>query len=96
MIFLAVAKGERRGEARQLGDFPNRAYHLGRFVERLAKKGRRLAFCYEAALAAMAFAASSRVQDTSAWRRRIPDPAEVAHATMAVSQSSESFNNYRL
>jgi hypothetical protein len=62
----------------------------------LPRRGDGLRFVLRRDLAAMAFTASSRVQATSAWRRRILDPAELAHATMAVSQSSESFNNCRL
>ena len=37
-------------EVRQLGNFLNRADHVGRLVERLSKTGvQRLRFCYEAA-----------------------------------------------
>lgn len=48
-ISIAVADGARGGEVRQLGDFLNRADHVGKLVERLSKTGvQRLRFCYEA------------------------------------------------
>jgi transposase len=48
-ISIAVADGARGGEVRQLGNFLNRADHVGKLVERLSKTdGRRLRFCYEA------------------------------------------------
>jgi transposase len=47
-ISVAVAEGARGGEVRQLGNFPNRVDHIRKLVERLAKGGYRLAFCYEA------------------------------------------------
>jgi transposase len=48
-ISIAVADGVRGGEVRQLGNFLNRADHVGKLVERLSKRGgQRLRFCYEA------------------------------------------------
>ena len=48
-ISVAVAAGARGGEVRHLGDFLNRADHVGKLVERLSKtSGPRLRFCYEA------------------------------------------------
>jgi transposase len=48
-ISIAVADGVRGGEVRQLGNFLNRADHVGKLVERLSKTGgQRLRFCYEA------------------------------------------------
>jgi transposase len=48
-ISIAVAGGARGGEVRQLGNFLNRADHVGKLVERLSKTGgQRLRFCYEA------------------------------------------------
>ena len=48
-ISIAVADGARGGEVRQLGNFLNRADHVGKLVERLSKAGgQRLRFCYEA------------------------------------------------
>ena len=48
-ISVAVADGARGGEVRQLGNFLNRADHVGKLVERLSKTGvQRLRFCYEA------------------------------------------------
>jgi len=45
---LAVAEGARDGEVRELGNFLNRPDHIAKLVERLAKGGRSLSFCYEA------------------------------------------------
>ena len=47
-IAVAVAEGGRSGEVRQLGTFPNRADVLRKMVERLARPGGQLSFCYEA------------------------------------------------
>ena len=48
-ISVAVADGARGGEVRHLGNFLNRADHVGKLVERLSKTGvQRLRFCYEA------------------------------------------------
>ena len=47
-IAVAVAEGGRSGEVRQLGTFPNRADALRKMVERLARPGGQLSFCYEA------------------------------------------------
>jgi transposase len=47
-ISIAVADGARGGEVRRLGDFLNRADHVGKLVKRLSKTGQRLRFCYEA------------------------------------------------
>ena len=48
-ISIAVADGARGGEVRHLGNFLNRADHVGKLVERLSKTGgQRLRFCYEA------------------------------------------------
>ena len=38
----------RSGEVRHLGTFANRADQIAKMVEKLAKDGRRLSFCYEA------------------------------------------------
>src|SRR6201987_1692592 len=47
-ISIAVAGGARGGEVRQLGNFLNRADHVGKLVERLSKTGgQRLRFWYE-------------------------------------------------
>ena len=47
-VSVAVAKGVQGGEVRQLGSFPNQADGIAKLVERLAKGGQRLNFCYEA------------------------------------------------
>ena len=48
-IAVAVADGARGEEVRHLGNFLNRADHIGKLVERLSKTGgQRLRFCYEA------------------------------------------------
>jgi transposase len=47
-IVVAVAEGARGGELRELGNFLNRPDHIAKLVERLAKDGRSLSFCYEA------------------------------------------------
>jgi transposase len=47
-IAVAVAECARGGEVRGLGNFPNRPDHIKRFVERLARGGHTLSFCYEA------------------------------------------------
>jgi transposase len=47
-ISVAVAEEGRGGEVRHVGVVPNRPDHIGKLVERVAKGGRRLSFCYEA------------------------------------------------
>ena len=48
-ISIAVADGAGGGEVRHFGNFPNRADHVSKLVERLSKTdGERLRFCYEA------------------------------------------------
>ncbi|MGB7599432.1 MAG: IS110 family transposase [Candidatus Sulfotelmatobacter sp.] len=47
-IAVAVAEGARGGEVRGLGNFINHPDHIKKLVERLAKGGRVLSFCYEA------------------------------------------------
>jgi transposase len=47
-VSVAVAEGGRGGDVRHLGTFANRADHIGKMAARLAAKGRRLNFCYEA------------------------------------------------
>lgn len=47
-VAVAVAEGVRGGEVRQFGTIPNRADHIAKLAEKLAKGGRRLSFCYEA------------------------------------------------
>jgi transposase len=47
-VSVAVAEGQRGGEVRHLGTFPNRADQIARVAQRLAREGRRLSFCYEA------------------------------------------------
>ncbi len=47
-IAVAVAEGARGGEVRGLGNFINHPDHIKKLVERLAKGGRSLSFCYEA------------------------------------------------
>jgi transposase len=47
-IAVAVAEGARGGEVRELGNFLNHPDHIAKLVERLAKGGRSLSFCYEA------------------------------------------------
>ena len=46
-IAVAVAEGARVGEVRELGNFLNHPDHIRKLVERLAKGGRPLSFCYE-------------------------------------------------
>ena len=48
IIAVAVAEGARGGEVRELGNFINHPDHIKKLVERLAKGGRSLSFCYEA------------------------------------------------
>jgi transposase len=47
-ISVAVAEGQRGGEVRHVGVFPNRPEQIAKLVERLGKGERRLSFCYEA------------------------------------------------
>lgn len=47
-IAVALAEGGRGGEVRELGNFINHPDHIKKLVERLAKGGRSLSFCYEA------------------------------------------------
>ena len=47
-VSVAVAEGQRGGEIRHLGTFPNRSDQIAKFAQRLAREGRRLSFCYEA------------------------------------------------
>jgi transposase len=47
-VSVAVAEAGRGGEVRHVGVVANRPDHIGKLVERLAKSGRRLSFCYEA------------------------------------------------
>jgi transposase len=47
-VSVALAEGRRGREVRHVGVFANRADQIGKLVERLAKGGRRLSFCYEA------------------------------------------------
>jgi transposase len=47
-VSVALAEGRRGGEVRYLGAFENRADVLTKMVERLARGGHRLSFCYEA------------------------------------------------
>jgi len=47
-IAVAVAEGGRRGEVRQVGVFANRWEIIGKLVRRLAARGQRLSFAYEA------------------------------------------------
>jgi transposase len=47
-ISVAVAEGDRRGEVRHLGVFANRSDVITKLVRRLAAKGKRLNFVYEA------------------------------------------------
>jgi transposase len=47
-ISVAVARGERGGEARHWGTIPNRPDHVRRLAEKLSCDGQRLHFCYEA------------------------------------------------
>jgi transposase len=47
-VSVAVAEGVHGGEVRHLGNFPNQSDVLGKLVQRLARGGRRLSFCYEA------------------------------------------------
>ena len=46
-VCVAVAKGGRGGEVRQLGVFDNRPELLRKLAARLSKGGQRLSFCYE-------------------------------------------------
>jgi len=47
-ISVAIAQGERGGELRHLGTVPHRPDHVRKLVEKLAARGVRLHFCYEA------------------------------------------------
>ena len=47
-ISVAVAAGERNGEVRFFGDIPAEAASVSKMIEKLAKQGVRLHFCYEA------------------------------------------------
>ena len=47
-ISVAIAEGERGGEVRHWGSIAHRPENVRKLVERLAEKGRRLYFCYEA------------------------------------------------
>ena len=47
-ISVAVADGGLRGEARYFGAIANRPAALRKLADRLAHKGRKLRFCYEA------------------------------------------------
>ena len=47
-VSVAIAEAGRGGEVRHVGVVANRPDHIGKLVERLAKGGRRLSFCYEA------------------------------------------------
>jgi hypothetical protein len=47
-VAVAVAEGRRGGEVRHLGATPNRADHIAKLAEKIAKGGRKLHFCYEA------------------------------------------------
>ena len=44
-VSVAVAEGGRGGEVRHVGVFANRADHIGKMADWLAKVGRRLSFC---------------------------------------------------
>ncbi len=60
-VSVAVAEGVWGGEVRSLGTVRNTVSEIGKMVERLAGRDRRLKFCYEAAArAAMGFIACSR------------------------------------
>ena len=47
-ISVAVAQGERDGEVRHVGTVPQRADHVRKLAAKLAARGARLHFCYEA------------------------------------------------
>ena len=47
-ISVAVADGERGGEVRFLGDIPSDPASVSSLVHKLAKRGAKLHFCYEA------------------------------------------------
>jgi transposase len=47
-VSVAIAESGRGGEIRHLGSFENRVDVMKKMVERLARGGRRLNFCYEA------------------------------------------------
>jgi transposase len=47
-ISVAVADGERGGEVRFLGDIPSDPASVSSIVQKLAKRGAKLYFCYEA------------------------------------------------
>jgi transposase len=47
-VSVAIAEGGRGGEVRHLGTFENRVDVLRKMVERLARGGHHLNFCYEA------------------------------------------------
>ena len=47
-ISVAVADGERGGEVRFFGDIPSDSASVSSIVQKLAKRGAKLHFCYEA------------------------------------------------
>ncbi|RWE64406.1 MAG: IS110 family transposase, partial [Mesorhizobium sp.] len=47
-ISVAVADGERGGEVRFFGDIPSDPASVSSIVQKLAKRGAKLHFCYEA------------------------------------------------
>ena len=47
-ISVAVAQGERDGEVRHVGTVPHRPDHVRKLAAKLAARGARLHFCYEA------------------------------------------------
>lgn len=47
-ISVAVADGERNGEVRFLGDISSEPASIAGMVKKLAKRGAKLHFCYEA------------------------------------------------
>jgi transposase len=47
-VSIAIAEGQRGGEVRHVGTFENRVDVLRKMIERLARGGRHLNFCYEA------------------------------------------------
>lgn len=47
-ISVAIAEGERNGEVRFLGDISSEPSSVAAMVKKLAKRGAKLHFCYEA------------------------------------------------
>ena len=65
-ISVAIADGDRNGEVRFFGDISAEPASVGKMVEKLAKQGARLHFCYEAGPTVTISIGRSSGLDTSA------------------------------